>query len=73
MFEDEYVDPFDELVALHTRCNILEGRYNELATSHNMLMNQVELHDRTMKVLVEAMQVLQNSQIYLLEDDSETN
>ncbi len=71
MFDENYIDPFDELVILHERCNTLELHYNDLARAHNLLMQTVENSQNTIKVLIDTIKVLQQSQIYLLEEDTD--
>lgn len=68
MFSD-YMDPYEELVELHRKCDNMTRHYNELAHAHNMLSGEVEKQSKHISVLIESIKVLQQSQIYLLEDN----
>lgn len=70
---DQYIDPFDELVDLHNKYNSLTMHFNELANAHNLLSGEVEKQAKNITVLIDTIKVLQQSQIYLLEENDYNN
>lgn len=68
MFSD-YLDPYEELVELHQKCDNMTKHFNELAQAHNLLSGEVERQANHIKILIETINVVQRSQIYLLEDN----
>jgi hypothetical protein len=69
----EYIDPFDELVELNTKYSELVVHFNDLANAHNLLSGEVEKQSKNITVLIDTIKVLQQSQIYLLEENDYNN
>jgi hypothetical protein len=70
---DGYIDPFDELVDLHQKYDSLVIHFNDLANAHNLLSGEVEKQANNINVLIQSIKVLQQSQIYLLEENDYNN
>jgi hypothetical protein len=73
MFSNDYIDPFDELIELNTKYSELVIHFNDLANAHNLLSGEVEKQANNINVLIQSIKVLQQSQIYLLEENDYNN